>query len=226
MNRIYFPHMIKGDFNNLRGAYRTLHQPNYGWDERQLIDIVQYNICFRDYLRKNGVKNLVDMMCENLPELVQDEASLKSLYGWTVKTPLADYDVQCYLTNAEINILGHVYCGIDDIRRSVELECRIGVGNELNFRRHNNSRIFGEVHVGLFSKAYPIFDYFDIGDDRTFQNYIFSRDSLSEVVMRKVYDTTPKDANTQMVHERIPEENLPILWYQGDGRYMILASAK
>ena len=32
--------------------------------------------------------------------------------------------------------------------------------------------------------------------------------------------------NYCMVHENIPEENLPILYYKGDGKYMLLATKR
>lgn len=226
MDRICFPHPDKGDFATFRGAYRTLHQPNYFWADHMITYIVQYNVCYRDYLRENGIDSLIDMMCKDLPELAKDEKCLECLRRWSENTPLADYDVQCYHVDAKVDILEHIFNGFNDIRNSVELLCHIGYGDELTFVQQDGSVNGGDIHVGLFSTDYPIFDHYDLGDDRTYQNYVFSRKPLTEVEMRRIYDTIPKMDVYMMVHEQIPEENLPVLWYSGDGKHIILASAK
>lgn len=226
MPRICFPHPVKGDFNTFRGAYRTLHQPNYGWSDRMLADIVRYNVCFRDYMREHGAEALIALMCCDVPELACDESTLRHFRKWAAGVSLADYDIQCHLIDAEITVLGHTFKGLNDIRSHVGPVCRIGYEEELDFLQHDGHATSEGIYAGLFYKDYPILDCYDSGDDRTYQNYVFSRAPLTGAVMRRIYDTVPKDANTRMVHERVPEDNLPVLWYEGDGRQMLLASAK
>lgn len=47
-----------------------------------LIDMVQYNRCFRDYLRKYGVEELIRFLVKEMPELKKSEFVLQYLKEW------------------------------------------------------------------------------------------------------------------------------------------------
>lgn len=79
--------------------------------------------------------------------------------------------------------------------------------------------------MSQFYASYPIFDSYDIGDDRTYQNYIFT-DAPIDVAKLKEISEIRHNYNYCMVHEHIPEHLLPILYYRGEGDYMILAQKK
>ena len=81
------------------------------------------------------------------------------------------------------------------------------------------------VHIGHFYESYPVFDSYDLADDRTYQNYIFCATPITENDMKDAFKNF-HGFNFSMVHENMPEENLPILYYRGDGKYMLLATAK
>lgn len=81
------------------------------------------------------------------------------------------------------------------------------------------------VHISHFYESYPVFDSYDLGDDRIYQNYIFRPAPITEANMKDAFCTF-HGFNFSMVHENISEENLPILYYRGDGKYMLLATAK
>lgn len=55
------------------------------------------------------------------------------------------------------------------------------------------------------------------------QNYIFSNSRITESDMKNAYGVS-HGINFHMVHENIPEDKLPILCYNADGKHMILVS--
>ena len=78
---------------------------------------------------------------------------------------------------------------------------------------------------GEFYENYPIFDSYDLGDDRTYQNYIFRKNEITKQDMEIAFAVYHK-GDFCIVHERIPENMLPILYYRGEGNYMLLATNK
>ena len=84
---------------------------------------------------------------------------------------------------------------------------------------------YSDIHIGELYENYPIFDSYDLGDDRTYQNYIFRKNEITKQDMETAFTVYYK-GNFCMVHEQIPEDLLPILYYSGEGKYMLLASAK
>lgn len=65
----------------------------------------------------------------------------------------------------------------------------------------------------------------DWGDYQAYQNYIFRLQSITDddMTAAKSVATNP---HFSMISEKIPEHLLPILYYRGDGNYMLLATKK
>ena len=224
MNGICFPHHRIGEFGSLREAYLSLRKKDYGWTWFTLTDIVQNNIGYRDYLRTYGIEALVKRIKDEVPELTNDRKEIEYLCEWTVDEKLAKYDIQCYNIQDEVTILGHTFGGLKDIQAHVELRAREGYGGMHCYAPSAKRQCEG-VHVGHLYQNYPVFDSSDLCDDRTYQNYIFRVAPISEDDMKEAFKTT-HSFNFCMVHESISEEMLPILYYRGDGKYMLLATAK
>ncbi len=225
MAKICFPHHSKGQFESLEQALQTLKRERYGWAEYLLPEIVQYNVCYRDYLRAYGMEALIERLTEEAPDLRNETGSLKYLWDWwTRKEQLADYDIQCYHINDKITILGHAFNGLEDIVRH-----RAIIGKEFfsGFECFTPNEIneYPDVHIGELYDNYPTFDSYDVGDDRTFQNYIFRTKPITEDDMKEAFKTSHR-CNFCMVHEDIPIQSLPILYYKGEGEYMLLATSK
>lgn len=225
MTRICFPHHTKGEYDSLEQALNQMKRTSYGWDKYNLQDIVQYNICYRDHLRAHGYDALVNRLLEEAPSLKAEQASLDCLAKWWQRVqPLADYDIQCYNIQDRITILGHEFNGLKEIQQrcsmiGMEILC------ELSYWTVDGEQEFPGIHVGGFHDSYPVFDSYDLGDDRTYQNYLFRTAPITKKEMEEVYKT-PHSANSCMVHERIPAHRLPLLYYSGDGKYMLLATNK
>ena len=81
------------------------------------------------------------------------------------------------------------------------------------------------IAITLFSKDYPTFDSFDSCDDRSYDNFAFSKAPLSADEYQ-THRNLPLGINYCMVTEKIPQHCLPILYYVGDFDYMLLATAK
>ncbi len=225
MAKICFPHHSKGKFDSLAEALQTLKEERSDWHDYQLTDIVQYNVCYRDYLRTYGMEALIEHLIEEAPELGNESGALTRLRDWwTRKGRLADYDIQCYHINDKITILGRTFDGLEDI-----FGHRAIIGKEFfsGFECFTPNEIneYPDVHIGELYENYPTFDSYDIADDRTYQNYIFRTKPIAEGDMTEAAKTT-KRSNFCMVHEDIPLHNLPILYYRGEGEYMLLATKK
>lgn len=141
---------------------------------------------------------------------------------WAAEEKLADYDIQCYNIKDKITIHGHTFNGLQDIREHIELFGREG-HDGLHCWSPTEVEPYKDVHIGHFYENYPVFDSYDLGDDRTYQNYIFRNTPITESDMKNAFGISHR-ANFCMVHENILEEMLPILYYSGDGQYMLLAT--
>ena len=223
MAKICFPHYRKGEFASLAEALRFLNCETRLISRNTLCEIVQYNVCYRNCLRRHGVEELVLRLIEEAPQLKEEKTLLRCLREWAAKEKLADYNVQCYNINDKVVILGHVFDGLKDIRGHVELYARDGY-NGLHCWSPAGSEPYDDVHIGHLYENYPVFDSYDLADDRTYQNYIFSSEPVTKRGMKRLFGTF-HTSNFCMVHENIPEEMLPVLYYSGEGNYMLLATA-
>lgn len=213
MKKICFPHYSYGEFDSLHEAFTTLKAGDR-WNSYMLADIVQYNVCYRDYLRSHGVDALLRKLIAEAPELEHDEA-LEYLRAHLKKVgPIGDYDIQCYPIMHQFTLFGHTFHGLADI---YEYSRR--------YRNIEEVRKAGlSVYVQAYHECYPQFDSFDACDNRTYQNYIVS-DTSKPI---KYWSEKSKFGRfpSCMVHEEIEKDTLPILYYPGDGRYFLLATAK
>lgn len=224
MAKVCFPHHTRGEFSSLNEAFRYLRKREYGWSWFTLTEIVKYNVSYRDYLREYGIDSLIKMITDEIPELVDDKKALKHLREWATKEKVAIYDIQCYNIKDKITVLGHTFDGLEDVIKHREL-----IGKEFLrgfdcFALHSVN-VYSDIHIGELYENYPIFDSYDLGDDRTYQNYIFRKNEITKQDMETAFAVYHK-GDFCIVHEQIPENMLPILYYRGEGNYMLLATNK
>lgn len=186
-----------------------------------LIDMVQHNRCFRDYLRKYGVEELIRFLVKEMPELKKSEFALQYLKEWISQTKLADYNIQRYHIKDKITILGHEFNGLEDIQNHCAMVGKKYLQGLRCWHREGRTE-YPDIHIGKLYDDYPSFDSYDSCDNRTYQNYIFRTAPITEDNMKEVFKI-PHNFNFCMVHEHIPKERLPILYYSGEGEYMLLA---
>lgn len=126
-----------------------------------------------------------------------------------------------YSINNDIEILGHVFHGLQDIKEHVEMSL---------YRRYSHGMASiaeplrkCEVHVGEMWSPYPCFDSEDyLNENRTYQNYIFRRRPITQDDMRKLSEL-PSSCNECRVSENVPEDMRPMVYYVGDGAIMLAA---
>ena len=81
------------------------------------------------------------------------------------------------------------------------------------------------LHVGELWESYPTFDSYDVSDGRSYDNIIIREQPIC-VKDLKLLSEVKRDMNACRVHENIPEEMLPVVYHDGDNRYILVASRK
>ena len=120
----------------------------------------------------------------------------------------------------DVEILGHVFHGIKDISKHVEMSLYI------NFS-HGKADVCEpemscDVHVGEIWMPYPCFDSDDyMNESRSYQNFIFRRSPITQDEMRK-FSKLPSKGNACKLDENVPAEMLPMVYYYGDGDTMLV----
>lgn len=224
--KIYVPNRAPYRFSSLEEAVVTLKKQRSGFKYYDLIDTVEYNVCYRDHLRQHGLDSLIERLLREAPDLNADQKALDELRIWWEKAgKLADYDIQCYGINDTVTILGRKFKGLKDIssHRCIAGYCN---GRGVDCYVPKDANTYKDVDIGELYESYPTFDIYDSCDGRTYQNYIFRRSPVTSDNMTEADKMIASGCNFCMVHEEIPVELLPILYYRGDGDTMLLATPK
>lgn len=221
---ILLPRYRGGEYETLADAVQSLIENE---DTFHLGDIMQYNIRYRDYLREHGIDELVELMLHEAPMLRQDEKAVMEIYERFERMGgIADYDIQCHDITKPIPVLGKELPFSTIGGKNVE--CFLGesrLGDPKPWR--NEQAIENEfgLHLGQVYDSYPRFDSSDWSDDRSYQNYIIRTSPIRKKELLELMRVETL-SNRQRVHEHLPKHLLPVLYYVGDGRYALLATAK
>lgn len=122
--------------------------------------------------------------------------------------------------SSKIEILGHEFKGLNEIKRAVESFCRIG---SQPWDTEPKSKI-GGIHVICIYEPYPCFDSEDYANEnRDFSNYFFSTEPFTKQQIERLAKL-PGRCNAQMVNESMPEWALPAVYYRGEGDKLIMAT--
>lgn len=224
-SKICYTGYIDSEFDSLQDA--VLHFRKKGLNmEYRLPDIIMNNVCYRDYLREHGIEMLLSRLVKDVPELAKDEKLLQSIQKWYDKEgkTLSEYDIQCYNIKDTITVLGHEFYGLEDVMAHSSAYGRIGC-SDMTLNECNPQKKVPNLYIAELYARYPIFDSYDVGDDRTYQNYVFTNEPIDDEKLKEIAEKR-HNYDYCMVHENIPEHLLPILYYRGDGDYMILAQKK
>lgn len=223
--KICYPGYRDSEFASLKDAVRYFKKDGYGMEYR-VPELLKYNICYRDYLKEHGLEILMKRIIRDIPELAKDEKTIQSIREWYGREgkELAGYDIQCYNIKDTITILGHEFHGLEDVIAHRTAYARIG-HSDISINSCSPKKHVPGFYVSEFYASYPVFDSYDIGDDRTYQNYVFTNEPIDADKLKEISGIR-HNYNYCMVHEHIPDHFLPILYYRGDGNYMILATKK
>lgn len=123
---------------------------------------------------------------------------------------------------SKVEILGHIFNGLDDIKNAVESYCRIG-RDSWNTEPKSTVDV---IHVICVYEPYPCFDSEDYAsEDRDFSNYFFSTKPFTKLQIAHL-SKLPGRCNAQIVDEKIPEWAVPAVYYGGEGDKMIVATPR
>lgn len=226
--KVYFPCYGGCEFRNLQEAIDYVQKMRDGLYV-YIVEIVLYNVRFRDCLREKGVEGVIDMLIAEAPIIALDFKGidhLKKTWYERMKEHVADYDIQCLPKNSRICINGCWFNGLDDIEAQVEIS---GCPRHTYYRwfscKEYRRNLYG-LHIGNIWESYPMFDSSDASDGRSYNNYLFSKMPLTETIMEKYCKEIKVNFDFCMVHEDIPSEFLPLLYYNGDSDWILLATEK
>lgn len=123
---------------------------------------------------------------------------------------------------SKVEILGHVFNGLSEIKKAVGTYCRI---ERDSWNTVPKSPVNGP-HVICIYEPYPCFDSEDYAnEDRDFSNYFFSTEPFTKRQVEQL-SKLPGRCNAQMVSETMPEWAVPAVYYRGDGDTMTVATLK
>lgn len=183
-------------------------------------DVVLYNVCLRDQLRQFGAQALVDELCR----IVEPNADLKRSMTYFVDSwqgkQIADFDIQLVSIYEDLDFGFTTVRGLQELKTLVEKSI---YRNGDRFSEKETSQ--GQIHAGEVWDSYPVFDSGDLGDDRTYQNYIIRDRPIADLEMR-VLAGVPSRYDSCKLHETTPEDLLPMVYYRGDGGFLLLAKKK
>lgn len=216
--RVEYPRTYTQYLFRLEDALRYLSQVSPYLAEA----LIFYNVPVRDELRQVGIHALT----EYLKSLCPDDEGLASVMDacsaqWE-RTVLADYDIQICPVTQELQFAGHAFQGLDDLLGQVEISAS-GAG-EAYISRHEATGI--GLHVGETSLRYPCFDSEDYAsEDRCYRNFIIRQHPVGVDEIRRFHAIKPL-ANDRRVHELVPRDMLPMVYYDGEGGFMLVATDK
>jgi hypothetical protein len=206
-------------YSNLQAAIKDVDW----WLEYKLFSIVIYNVQYRDCLRREGIEGLMARLLKEAPELAEKKDVLEGLGERLQKhLPLADFDIQCYRIKDVVTILGHEFRGWQDVRDHVDLMGTIRRGEFDAFSVKPKTTV-GGMHVGCLYASYPVFDSYDLSDDRTYDNYLIRNRPITEAELAELAKVS-YSYNYNRVNESLPRHLLPVLYYSGEGDCMLLAT--
>lgn len=186
-----------------------------------LIKMIEYNVPLRDRIREIGVVSFVQEMKSILSENDTLNIYLDDFCNRWSNHPISDFDIQIYSIFDSVSILGHVFMGLQEIASSTEAllgshSCQVSFLDKHDLK----------VHVGELYEKYPCFDSEDyVNENRYYENYLIRDHIIQEADLLNCRDAKCS-GNACRVNEMLPKELLPMVYYDGDSGFMLIATRK
>ncbi len=232
--KILIPVLVDGEYDNLSAAVDSLAACCPLYLDAYLKEIVEFNLGYRDLLRCAGVDAVVQQFLAEAPQLEKHPKAMSDFRERLdeLAATLAPFDIQCINIADDFQLFGKTIHGLADLLRGYEIfafeELIYGrkYGRRIHTGRRKGPATTAEgLHVGNFYENYPRFDSSDALDDRTYQNYIVRPRPITTEDFSEISAVKGKGNNCR-VHEGTPASLLPLVYYQGAGDYMLVATEK
>lgn len=133
----------------------------------------------------------------------------------------AEIEITQVSINADIEILGHVFHGLKDIEKHVEMSLYKSYSRGKADERKPDEQC--DVHVGEMWMPYPCFDEEDFAtENRSFRNFVFRSRPITQDDMKTLSELPSKRGECR-ISEDVPQDVLPLVFYVGDGDTMVVA---
>ena len=184
--------------------------------------VIRNNIILRDAYRDMGpeafTKELLDLVHNNDEFVGYMEIFNRRLAR---EGGLAYYDIQVYDKDELLTFFGVTVQGLKGVQQRVECS----LNSEYGGTPDRITPEVSDIHVGRVWENYPRFDSSDWLDDRTFDNYLIRNHPVtSQEISNVAAILAPNNANR--LNEYIPADCLPLVYYEGEGEFIYVASEK
>lgn len=186
--------------------------------------LIMYNISLRDRFREVGAEVLVSELKQIAPA---DELLIQSLDRFAADAKdekLGDIDIQMYSVIDEVTVLGHTFHGLQEIADLSEINgTKSLLAPSISKREVPEAKT---IHVGSVFERYPCFDSDDYAnEDRYYENFVIRNFSITEKELQKVI-AAPDSKDYCKIYESMSTSILPIVYYKGEGGFMIVATRR
>lgn len=176
-----------------------------------------YNVPIRDAIRNHGIRDVADMLKGYVPESEEMEKELDLIVKYGIR--LADFDIQVLPITAGLTFFG-MRTNLKQLCRCTEIFRRIDQWS--TERKHEDCAL----HVAELFEPYPCFDSFDCGnEDCNYVNYIIRDHKITEEYLMEIEDAD-KGFDCNFAVDSVPPEILPLVYRNGDDRFMYVATTK
>lgn len=186
--------------------------------------MVLHNVCMRDILREVGARVLVDELCEMFSPNDKLKLAMESFVEKWEGKKIADFDIQIVSKFDTIDLgFGKIH-GLEELESLVEKSLYANFVSKSSIREREPQKVH-PLHVGEVWTPYPKFDSYDAADNRSYQNFIVCRIPISDTDLKELAFVDDNN-NCCRVHEKTPAKLLPVIYYDGDSGFMLLAKLK
>lgn len=133
---------------------------------------------------------------------------------------LRDIDIQIIPTVSSFIVDGMVLAGLQELKDSVVRSYHrssILQSESIAIK----PKIAPQCFVGEYSESYPTFDCYDSSDNRSYQNYIIRKYPITDDEFRAISELG--HCNCCTITEETPLNYLPLVYYRGEGGFMLVA---
>ena len=128
--------------------------------------------------------------------------------------------------DGKIEILNHVFNGIEDISKAVEIRGKVMPDSlgERDLCQVTPEKPVEGLHILKLYQPYPCFDSYDsLYETRKYSNFFFSNTPFSEERINEIVNTE-KATNYRLVNEKMSPDFLPAVYFQGDSYYNLIVA--